>query len=308
MKQPLALIVVDTLDIASLDFRQTLDLAGYLTELIVCDQVSLPQISRIQPKVIFLHQCLSKKPETGFLRELQEDDELRKIPVVALVPDDKSAKDLHSLASVVLVKPISRESLFGLLSSLDYVDIFVDKSPWDALTGLYTPTFFMARLNQVIEHSNHFHGNDFIVFSINLDQLMKYEKKFGKEYRQHLLQGVAKVLKKVLRPADIVTRFEANLFMVLIDNSVDRYAPIPIVDRMEFEFEEFLVGEGLKNRIKIDISALYCTSKYKSANDVLSDARLTLKMVKKSKRKDYEIFERKTIPNQSSGIRSLAGV
>lgn len=308
MKQPLALIVVDTLDIASLDFRHTLDLAGYLTELIVCDHVSLPQISRIQPKVIFLHQCLSKTPETGFLKELREDDELKHIPVFALVPDENGVKSLRSLVSVMLVRPISRESLFGLLSSLDYVDGFVDKTPWDALTGLYNPTFFMARLNQVIEHSNHFYGNDFLVFSINLDQLMKYERKFGKEYRQHLLQGVAKVLKKVLWPADVVARFESNLFMVLIDNAVDRYAPIPIVDRMEFEFEEFLVSEGLKNRIKIDIGALYCTSKYKSANDVLADARLTLQIAKQSKRKENEIFERKTIPNQPSGIRSLAGV
>jgi len=308
MKQPHALIIVDTLDIASLDFRQTLDMAGYLTELIVSDHVSLPQLGRIKPKVIFLYQSLINTLENGLLRELQADDELRNIPVIALVPDEKSAENLRPLVSVVLVRPISRESLFGLISTLDYVDVFVDKTPWDAMTGLFTPTFFMARLNQLIERSQKFHGNEFIIFSINLDQLMKYEKKFGKEYRQHLLQGVAKVLKKVLRPADVVARFESNLFMVLIDNAVDRYAPIPIFDRMQFEFDEFLVGEGLKNRIKIDIGVMYCTSQYKSANDVLADARMTLKIARQTKQKDYEFHERKTIPNQPSGIRSLAGV
>jgi len=308
MKQPHALIIVDTLDIASLDFRQTLDMAGYLTELIVSDHVSLPQLGRIKPKVIFLYQSLINTLENGLLRELQADDELRNIPVIALVPDEKSAENLRPLVSVVLVRPISRESLFGLISTLDYVDLFVDKTPWDAMTGLFTPTFFMARLNQLIERSQKFHGNEFIIFSINLDQLMKYEKKFGKEYRQHLLQGVAKVLKKVLRPADVVARFESNLFMVLIDNAVDRYAPIPIFDRMQFEFDEFLVGEGLKNRIKIDIGVMYCTSQYKSANDVLADARMTLKIARQTKQKDYEFHERKTIPNQPSGIRSLAGV
>jgi len=209
------------------------------------------------------------------------------------------------LVSVVLVRPISRENLLGLLSSLEYVDIFVDKTPWDALTGLYTPTFFIARLNQVIEHSQEIHGSEFFVFSINLDPLMKYEKKFGKEYRQHLLQGVANVFKKALRPADIVARFESNLFMVLIDNAIDNSMPMPIVDRMQFEFDEFLVSEGLKNRIKIDLGLMYCASQYKSANDVLSDVCLTLKM---AKRKKFEIFGRKTVSNQPSGIRSLAGV
>ena len=77
---------------------------------------------------------------------------------------------------------------------------------------------------------------------------------------------------------------------------------------MQFEFDEFLISEGLKNRIKIDIGIIYCTSQYKSANEVLADARLTLKMAKQTKRKDYEIYERKTIPNRPSGIRSLAGV
>jgi len=308
MKQPLALIIVDTLDIASLDFRQTLDLAGYLTELITCDQVSLPQISRIQPKVIFLHLSYSNIEQVGFLKEFPNDDDLKDIPVVALVPSENMANSLNSLASVVLVRPISHESLIGLLSSLDYVDTFVDKTPWDTTTGLFTSTFFLASLNQVLERSKQSQENEFIVFSINLDQLLKYERKFGREYRQHLLHEAAKVLKKVLRPADIVARFEPNVFMVLIDHAVDRYVPASIAERMQFEFDEFLINEGLKNRIKIEIGVIYCTPQYTSANDVMSDARLTLKMASQSTHKGYEIFERGKSPTQPTGIRSLAGV
>jgi len=308
MKQPLALIIVDALDIASLDFRQTLDSAGYLTELITCDQVSLPQIGRIQPKVIFLHLSFSNVAQVGFLKDFQNNDDIKDIPVIALVPGEKMANDLYSLASVVLVRPISRESLIGLLSSLDYVDTFVDKTPWDTTTGLYTSTFFLASLNQVLERSKLIQEREFIVFSINLDQLLKYERKFGKEYRQHLLHGAAKVLKKVLRPADIVARFEPNIFMVLIDHAVDRYVPVSIADRMQFEFDEFLVNEGLKNRIKIEIGVIYGTPQYKSANDVLSDARLTLRMAKQSAHNGYEIIERTKSPTQPTGIRSLAGV
>ena len=57
----------------------------------------------------------------------------------------------------------------------------------------------MARLQHVLEHSQQVSENQFMVFSINLDQLLKYEKKFGKEYRMQILLGVSKVLKKVLR-------------------------------------------------------------------------------------------------------------
>ena len=47
MKKPYALVVVDDLDIASLDFRQTLDGAGYSTELVLLDQINVEQISQI---------------------------------------------------------------------------------------------------------------------------------------------------------------------------------------------------------------------------------------------------------------------
>jgi diguanylate cyclase (GGDEF)-like protein len=307
MRQPLALIIVDTLDVASLAFRQTLDLAGYQTELMVCDQITLAQIAQIQPKVIFLHHSLAKVPQVEIFEQYQMDEIQKNTPVIALASNNEVAKNLYSLASVVLVKPIARERLFELLPSMDNAGIFVDQTPWDALTGLCAPAFFLARLNQVIKRSQKNHHDKFVLFSINLDQLMAYEKKFGKEYRQHLLQGVAKVLKKVLHPADVVTCFETNLFMVLVDNDIDRYTPTSIADCMRFEFDEFLVTEGLKNRIKIDIDVFHHTEHYKTANDVLKDARQTLKTTRPYKHRDYENNERRKLPHQPSGIRSLTG-
>ena len=58
MKKPYALVVVDDLDIASLDFRQTLDGAGYSTELVLLDQINVEQISQIQPNILFVHFSL----------------------------------------------------------------------------------------------------------------------------------------------------------------------------------------------------------------------------------------------------------
>jgi len=137
---------------------------------------------------------------------------------------------------------------------------------------------------------------------------MKYEKKFGKEYRQQFLQGTANVLKKVLRPADIVSRFESDQFLVLIENAVDRFAPVSIAERMQFEFDEFLTNSGLKNRIKIEIGALYCAEEYETADEVLHDTQLALQMVKWDKRTTYKVYKRETLPNQPAGIRSLAEV
>lgn len=306
--QSRALIIVDTLDIVSLDFRQTLDNAGYATELIIDSQVTLDQIAYIKPDVIFLHLDLPVVSGTTLYQTLQNDANLKNIPVVVLAAYKEVANKLFSSADVVLLRPVNHERLTNLLSLLCSIDKPIDQTPWDALTGFYTPSFFTARLNQVIKKSHQNGQHDFIVFSINLGQLMKYEKKFGKEYRQQILQGTANVLKKVLRPADIVSRFESDQFLVLIENAVDRFAPVSIAERMQFEFDEFLTNAGLKNRIKIEIGALYCAKEYETADEVLHDTQLALQMVKWDKRTTYKVYKRETLPNQPAGIRSLAEV
>ena len=292
MDQSRALIIVDTLDIVSLDFRQTLDNAGYATELIIVNQVTLEQITYIKPNVIFLHLDLPVVSGTTLYQTLQNDADLKNIPVVALAAYKEVANKLFSSADVVLLRPVNHERLTNLLSLLCSIDRPIDQTPWDALTGFYAPSFFTARLNQAIKKSHQDGRNDFIVFSINLEQLMKYEEKFGKEYRQQVLQGVAKALKKVLRPTDIVSRFEKDQFPVLIEYSVDRFAPMSIVERMQFEFDEFLLSAGLKNRVKIEIGVLYCEAEYETIDDVLHDAQLAVAMARHDRHSNYESLQR----------------
>ncbi|MGB7875036.1 MAG: diguanylate cyclase [Anaerolineales bacterium] len=276
MEHSRALIIVDALDIVSLDFRQTLDNAGYATELVLDNQVALDQIIQIKPDVIFLHLDLPTVYGTHLYQTLQNDERLKGIPMVAIAAYAEVANKLYSVADVVLVRPVNHERLTNLLSLLCSIDKPMDQTPWDALTGFYTPSFFIARLNQTIEKSDQIDSIDFIVFSINLDQLMKYEKKFGKEYRQQILQGTAKVLKKVLRPTDLVSRFDSDQYLVLVENAVDRYAPISIADRMQFEFDEFLISSGLKHRIKIEIGILSCDGSYETADEVMRAAQLAI--------------------------------
>ena len=303
MTKPRVLIIVDTLDIVSLDFRQTLDNAGYATELILDNQAVLDQIVYIKPDIIFLHLDLPAISGTIPYQALQHDERVKDIPVVALAAYKEVANRLFAFADVVLLRPVNHERLTNLFSLLCSIDKPMDQTPWDALTGFYTPSFFIARLNHAIKKSHTNGHNEFIVFSINLDQLMKYEKKFGKEYRQQILQGAAKVLKKVLRPADIVSRFESDQFLVLIENAVDRYAPVSIAERMQFEFDEFLISSGLKNRLNIEIGVLYCSDEYETTDEVLHDAQLAVEMARKTSHGDT----RNLLRSQSSQANYFVG-
>jgi diguanylate cyclase (GGDEF)-like protein len=305
MNKLYALIIVDDLDIASLDFRQTLDGVGYMTELVLHNQIDVEQIVQNPPNIIFTHFSLPEISGLEILAEIRGDKRVNDIPVVGLVTYKDVATELCTHVDTVLLRPVSHDRLTNLLSLLSSVQPALEKNPWDALTGLFSPSFFTTRLRKVVEHSQEVSENQFMVFSINLDQLMKYEKKFGKEYRMQVLLGVSKVLKNVLRSSDVVTRFEENLFLILIENAVDRFAPTSIADRMQMEFEEYLVSVGLKNRIKVSIGGIYCTADYKTPDEVLQDVRHALSQAKQDKNNGFMIFDRKTLSSRTKGARSL---
>ena len=307
MNNPYALVIVDDLDIASLDFRQTLDGVGYSTELVLISQISVEQVSRIRPDIIFAHFSLLNGSGLERLAAIREDKRLAGIPVVGIATYKEVATDLCSYADTVLLRPVDPERLSNLLSLLGSIDRAVDKNPWDALTGLFSPTFFLARLQQVLKRSHQVPENQFAVFSIGLDQLMNYEKKFGKEYRMQILLGVSKILKKVLRSSDIVARFEDDQFLVLIEDAVDRFAPISIAERMQVEFDEYLVSVGLKNRIQINIGGMYCTADYEIVDEVLYDVRHALRMARQDRQNGFRVYERKTLPAQARGTQTLVG-
>ena len=106
MKNPYALVVVDDLDIASLDFRQTLDGIGYSTELVQHDQINVEQISQIQPNIIFAHFSLPEISGLDTLMEIRKDDRLKSVPVVGLVTYKEVATNLCSHVDSVLLRPV----------------------------------------------------------------------------------------------------------------------------------------------------------------------------------------------------------
>jgi diguanylate cyclase (GGDEF)-like protein len=300
-----ALIVVDSLDIVSLDFRQLLDSAGYATELIACDRATLDDVLHIQPSVIFLHISKSQIPGNG-LFNLVQNEKLNNIPIVALANHKEIANQLFSIATVVLLMPVSEQRLINLFSLLGSIDKSVEKSPWDTLTGFYTPSFFNSRLKKALDRARQVENSRFIVYTINLDYPSRYKNKNGNEHPQEILQGLANVLKKVLRPTDIVSRFDSNQFMVLIEDAADSFTPATIAGRMHLEFEDYLVAARLKDQVKVDIGVIYCNSDYRSADEIVSDAQMALQLAKQDALGSYKVFIRNRPNNKRAQLQSLA--
>ena len=299
-----ALIMVDSFDIESLDFRQLLDSAGYSTELIACDQVTLDRINHIQPNVIFLYKSKLEIPGNDFF-ELMQNEKLKNIPVVALVKYKEVANHLLPIASVVLLLPVSDQRLVNLFALLGSIDRSIEKSPWDTLTGFYTPSFFNSRLKRSLERSRQIENTRFIVYTINLEYPSNRNTNDGVERQQRILKGLANVLQKVLRPTDIVSRFDSNQFMVLIEDAADSFTPATIAGRMHLEFEDYLVNARLKDEVKIDIGVIYCNSDYRSADEIVSDAQMALQLARQDALGSYKVFIRSRPSTQRTELKTM---
>ena len=298
-----ALIIVDALDILPLDFRQLLDAAGYSTELVNHNQVTLDQITRVQPSIIFLYVSKLETLEGG-VQELFQNERISNIPLVALATRKKIANQLFSVATMVLPLPVSEQRLSNIFSLFGSLKKSKENSPWDSLTGFYTPSFFRARLQQVLEHSRKNKSNRFIVYTINLEYARERGSNYELKNHEYMLQGVASVLRELLRPTDVVSRFDANQFHVLIEEVADRFTPTTLAERMQAEIEGFLVKAGLMSQLKIDIGVLYCNSEYKSVDEILNDAQMALQMARQDYLGNYQVFIRNRpkehrIPEQS---------
>lgn len=297
MHLPLVLLIVDSLDIESLDFRQLLDTAGYSTELIAYDQVTPEYIDHVQPSVIFFRNSnghLSGEEIVDFF----QDKRLNEIPLVALTAHKDIANFLLPVATVVLLLPVNEQRLMHLFSLLGSIDKTVEKSPWDTLTGFYTPSFFKTRLQKTLERSRQLENDRFIVYTINMESLLDFSGDHQLEYRQSILKGIAKVLQKVLRPTDIVSRFDSDQFLVLIEDVVDRFTPATIAGRLSVGFDDYLVDMRLKDQLKIDIGIIYCNSDYNNADEILNDAKMSLQMAKQDSLSSYKVFVRNRPRNQ----------
>lgn len=293
MYSPRALIIVDVLDLVSLDLRQLLDNAGYSTELVLYMETSPDHVVQIDPNIIFFYISKTESLEKGAL-EFFQDAQLSDIPMVALTADKELANLMFSLATVVLLLPVSEQrlvNLFSLLSSIDSSSS-LGKNPWDALTGFYTSSFFKTRLQQALADAKEAENSRFILYTINLEYLLKTKFDYGNRFRRQVLEGFSQVLRKLLRPTDIVSRFDDEQFMVLIENVAQTFTPATIAGRMLFEFEEFLVDSGLKEHIKIDIGVQYCNADYLNVDEILNDSRMAMQLAKQDSLGSYRVFVR----------------
>jgi diguanylate cyclase (GGDEF)-like protein len=286
MEKPYALIVEDDRDIAAL-FRHVLDIAGYRTEVVMHGGEAVERLQAAPPDIVLLDLSLPGVPGSLILEDMRADDVLKDVPVVVVTAHSHIADTLPVQPDLVLLKPVNLDQLSNLVQRLRQPPKSSREAPWDPTTHLYNREFFSVRLSYSLERARQIGVNRFGIVFVDLDPYALLQRSLEPERLRSFLREVATHLKRTLRPTDTIARWDAGLFLVLIEDIPDDAMPARLAGRIERDLREFLWHKGLLQDLHAYVGMVSCGSSYGSIEEILGDVEIARKLARTEKSQAY---------------------
>ena len=286
MEKPYALIIEDDRDIAAL-FRHVLDIAGYRTEIVMHGGEAVERLQAAPPDIVLLDLTLPGVPGSLILEDMRADDVLKDVPVVVVTAHSHLADTLAVEPDLVLLKPVNLDQLSNLVQRLRHPPRSMREAPWDPTTHLYNRNFFSVRLTYSLERAKQIGVNRFGVVFIDLDPYTNLQRSLKPDQLNGFLREAAAHLKSTLRPTDTISRFDAGLFLVLIEDIPDDTMPARLAGRIERDLREFLWHQGLLQELHAYVGMVSCGAGYGSIEEILGDIEIARKLARTEKSQAY---------------------
>lgn len=195
------------------------------------------------------------------------------------------------LCLLVVNRKTVRESdryLRRLRADLDSVSANALRDP---LTGLFNRGFFIEGLHQAMEHLKR-DGELFAVAMLDLDDFKAVNDTFGHKVGDVVLQGVAKVLMRGLRPYDTAARYGGEEFVVIL-RGVERDVALLIVERLRASIHDlsFPVRSGEQVRVTATFGLVMVREAGRALDEVLETVDRAMYEGKKSGKNQVRIAE-----------------
>lgn len=168
---------------------------------------------------------------------------------------------------------VSFQFVFGILCAMLFLRIRRDREKLhrltlvDRLTGLGNYAYFIDRLVEERERSDRL-DSEMTLIMIDIDYFKHFNDEYGHEKGNILLKYIADIIRKSVRPYDVVARYGGEEFAIILP-STSIYVGLEIAERIRerVEREQFTLTSGADS-IKINKTVSAGTASYPSqAND-----------------------------------------
>ncbi len=161
----------------------------------------------------------------------------------------------------------------------------------DPLTDLPNRSFFMEKLQQVLENVGKRSSDRFAVLFLDLDRFKLINDGLGHGFGDRVLVSIARRLRTCLRPADLIARYGGDEFTILVENVTGLDDATAVADRVHEELARAITVDGHDVFTNASIGIVMGAPHYTSPDEVLRDADTAMYRAKAAGKAGYVVFD-----------------
>jgi diguanylate cyclase (GGDEF)-like protein/PAS domain S-box-containing protein len=166
----------------------------------------------------------------------------------------------------------------------------VHRALHDPLTGLANRALLVEFLERSLTRRRGTGVGPALLF-LDLDRFKSVNDAHGHRTGDALLVAVARRLRSVVRPSDLIARLGGDEFVVVIDGIEDPREPARVAQRLETELAAPFQVEGVEVETSASIGIAMATNAEADADTLLRDADAAMYLAKANGRNRFEIFD-----------------
>ena len=233
------------------------------------------------PNLILLDVMMPSVDGFEVKDRLNKDTSTAGIPVIFLTAKNGLQDKIKGLKLGVddyITRPYNPEELLArIASALDRRKFYEKISMTDGLTGLYNVHFFKKQINTFFAIAKRY-NQIFSLALIDIDDFKKINDTYGHIAGDCMLKNFSSIATKVLREADIITRYGGDEFAVILP-SVNQEQAKRAIERLKNEIGgKTFSYDGSDANISFSISVGIAEYDYSFKNEdevfKLADARM----------------------------------
>jgi diguanylate cyclase (GGDEF)-like protein/PAS domain S-box-containing protein len=161
----------------------------------------------------------------------------------------------------------------------------------DNLTQLHNRTHFMEQLNRAIARAGRTPQHQFAVMYLDFDRFKMVNDSLGHKAGDELLVNVAKRLKTVLRPNDLLARLGGDEFGILMEDMHNERDAVELTERLQREVQKPFQLGSMEVSISASIGITFGANGYDSSDQIIRDADIAMYKAKSNGKAQYAIFD-----------------
>ena len=161
----------------------------------------------------------------------------------------------------------------------------------DSLTQLSNRTHFNEQLNRAIARVQRHPEQRFAVMYLDFDRFKMVNDSLGHKAGDELLVNLARRLKEMLRPTDVLARLGGDEFAVLVEDLHRQRDAVELTERIQKELQKPVQLGQMEVAISASIGITFSTNGYQTSDQIIRDADIAMYKAKSKGKAQYALFD-----------------